>query len=261
MKLDPSLAAIVTGGASGLGEATARMLAGSGVKVALLDLNADRGEKIAAEIDGIFCACDVTSDASVDEALTKARAAHGVARIVVNCAGIAPGRRVVGRKRETGELVAHDLATFEKGVAINLTGTFRIIAKSAVALAGLEPITPDGGRGVIVNTASVAAEDGQIGQASYAASKAGVVGMTLPIARELAAYGIRVMTILPGLFETPMFDGLPDESRASLGASIPFPSRLGKASEYAMLVKSIVENDMLNGASIRLDGAIRLAAK
>jgi NAD(P)-dependent dehydrogenase (short-subunit alcohol dehydrogenase family) len=237
------------------------MLASHGVKVALLDLNAARGEAVAAEIGGVFCACDVTSDASVDEALAKARGAHGVARIVVNCAGIAPGRRVVSKKRETGELMAHDMATFEKGVAINLTGTFRIIAKSAVALAALEPVTPDGGRGVIVNTASVAAEDGQIGQASYAASKAGVVGMTLPIARELAALGIRVMTILPGLFETPMFDGLPEESRASLGASIPFPSRLGKASEYAALVRSIVENDMLNGTSIRLDGAIRLAAK
>ncbi len=261
MKLDSSLSAIVTGGASGLGEATARMLASHGVKVALLDLNAARGEAVAAEIGGVFCACDVTSDASVDEALAKARAAHGVARIVVNCAGIAPGRRVVGRNRETGALIAHDMATFEKGVAINLTGTFRIIAKSAAALAALEPVTPDGGRGVIVNTASVAAEDGQIGQASYSASKAGVVGMTLPIARELAAFGIRVMTILPGLFETPMFDGLPEESRASLGASIPFPSRLGKATEYAALVRGIVENDMLNGTSIRLDGAIRLAAK
>jgi NAD(P)-dependent dehydrogenase (short-subunit alcohol dehydrogenase family) len=261
MKLDSSLSAIVTGGASGLGEGTARMLAGFGVKVALLDLNAERGEKVAAEIGGVFCQCDVTSDASVDEALAKARAAHGVARIVVNCAGIAPGRRVVGKNRETGALVAHDLATFEKGVAINLTGTFRVIAKSAVALAALEPVTGDGGRGVIVNTASVAAEDGQIGQASYSASKAGVVGMTLPIARELAGYGIRVVTILPGLFETPMFDGLPEEARASLAASIPHPSRLGKADEYAMLVRSIVENDMLNGTSIRLDGAIRLAPK
>ncbi|MBX9911740.1 MAG: SDR family NAD(P)-dependent oxidoreductase [Beijerinckiaceae bacterium] len=261
MKLDSSLSAIVTGGASGLGEATARMLASHGVRVALLDLNAARGEAVAAEIGGVFCACDVTSDASVDEALAKARSAQGVARIVVNCAGIAPGRRVVGKNRETGALIAHDMATFEKGVAINLTGTFRIIAKSAVALAALEPVTPDGGRGVIVNTASVAAEDGQVGQASYSASKAGVVGMTLPIARELAAFGIRVMTILPGLFETPMFDGLPEESRASLGASIPFPSRLGKATEYAALVRSIVENDMLNGTSIRLDGAIRLAAK
>jgi NAD(P)-dependent dehydrogenase (short-subunit alcohol dehydrogenase family) len=261
MKLDSSLSAIVTGGASGLGEGTARMLAGFGVKVALLDLNAERGEAVAVEIGGIFCHCDVTNDASVEAALAKARTAQGVARIIVNCAGIAPGRRVISRKRETGELIAHDMATFEKGLAINLTGTFRVIAKSAVALAALDPVTGDGGRGVIINTASVAAEDGQIGQASYSASKAGVVGMTLPIARELAAYGIRVMTIMPGLFETPMFDGLPEESRASLGASIPFPSRLGKAGEYAALVKSIIENDMLNGTAIRLDGAIRLAAK
>lgn len=261
MKLDSSLAAVVTGGASGLGEATGRMLAAQGVKVALFDLNAERGQAIAAEIGALFVACDVTSEASVDEALAKARAAHGVARIVVNCAGIAPGRRVVSKKRETGELIAHDLATFEKALAINLTGSFRLIAKSAVALAGLDPVTEDGGRGVFVCTASVAAEDGQIGQAAYAASKAGVAGMTLPIARDLAGFGIRVVTIMPGLFETPMFAGLPDEARVSLAASVPHPSRLGRPAEYAALVKSIVENDMLNGTSIRLDGAIRLAPK
>lgn len=261
MKLDSSLAAIVTGGASGLGEATARMLASHGVKVALLDMNAERGGEVAKEIGGVFASCDVTSEASVDEALAKARAAHGVARIVVNCAGIAPGRRVVSKKRDTGELVAHDMATFEKAVAVNLIGTFRVIAKSAVALAGLEPVTADGGRGVVISTASVAAEDGQIGQAAYAASKAGVAGMTLPIARDLAQLGIRVATILPGLFETPMFAGLPDEARAALAVSVPFPSRLGKPEEYAALVKSILENDMLNGVTIRLDGAIRLAPK
>ena len=261
MKLDSSLAAIVTGGASGLGEGTARMLADQGVKVALLDLNAERGEAIAAEIGGVFCRCDVTSEDSVDAALAQARAAHGVARIVVNCAGIAPGRRVVSKKRDTGELVAHDTASFEKAIAINLTGTFRVVAKSAVALAGLDPVTADGGRGVFVCTASVAAEDGQIGQAAYAASKAGVAGMTLPIARDLAQLGIRIVTILPGLFETPMFAGLPDEARQSLAVSVPHPSRLGRPDEYAALVKSIVENDMLNGATVRLDGAIRLAPK
>ncbi|MBN9438897.1 SDR family NAD(P)-dependent oxidoreductase [Bosea sp. (in: a-proteobacteria)] len=261
MQLDSSLAAIVTGGASGLGEGTARMLASHGVKVALFDLNAERGEAIAKEIGGLFVACDVTDEASVDAALQKSRAAHGVARIVVNCAGIAPGRRVVSKKRETGELIAHDLATFEKAVAINLTGTFRLIAKSAVALAALEPVTPDGGRGVFVCTASVAAEDGQIGQAAYAASKAGVVGLTLPVARDLAGVGIRIVTIMPGLFETPMFAGLPDDARASLAVSVPHPSRLGRPAEYAALVKSIVENDMLNGTAIRLDGAIRLAPK
>ncbi|WP_439499299.1 SDR family NAD(P)-dependent oxidoreductase [Bosea sp. (in: a-proteobacteria)] len=261
MKLDSSLAAIVTGGASGLGEATARMLASHGVKVALLDMNAERGVEVAKEIGGVFASCDVTSEASVEDALAKARAAHGVARIVVNCAGIAPGRRVVSKKRDTGELVAHDMVTFEKAVAVNLVGTFRVIAKSAVALAALEPVTADGGRGVIISTASVAAEDGQIGQAAYAASKAGVAGMTLPIARDLAQLGIRVAAILPGLFETPMFAGLPDEARAALAVSVPFPSRLGKPEEYAALVKSILENDMLNGVTIRLDGAIRLAPK
>ncbi|WP_420101377.1 SDR family NAD(P)-dependent oxidoreductase [Bosea sp. (in: a-proteobacteria)] len=261
MKLDSSCSAIVTGGASGLGAATARMLADQGAKVALFDRDAERGEAVASEIGGLFCACDVTSDASVDEALAKARAAHGVARIVVNCAGIAPGRRVVSKHRETGELVAHDLATFEKAVAINLTGTFRVIAKSAAALAGLDPVTEDGGRGVIICTASIAAEDGQIGQAAYAASKAGVAGMTLPIARELAALGIRVVTIMPGLFETPMFAGLPEEARASLGGSVPHPSRLGRPAEYAALARSIIENDMLNGTAIRLDGALRMAAK
>lgn len=261
MKLDSSVSAVVTGGASGLGEATARMLAGLGVRVALLDLNAERGETVANEIGGVFCACDVTSDVSVDEALAKARAAQGVARIVVNCAGIAPGRRVVSKKRDTGELVAHDLATFEKAIAINLTGTFRVIAKSAVAIAALDPVTSDGGRGVVVCTASVAAQDGQIGQAAYAASKAGVAGMTLPIARDLAALGIRVVTIMPGLFETPMFAGLPDDARASLAVSVPHPSRLGKPEEYAALARSIIENDMLNGTAIRLDGALRMAPK
>ena len=261
MKLDSSLSAVVTGGASGLGEGTARMLAGQGVKVALLDMNAERGEKIAAEIGGVFCPCDVTDEAAVDTALAKARAVHGVARIVVNCAGVAPGRRIVSKKRETGELISHDTALFEKTLAINLVGTFRVIAKSAAALAALEPITEDGSRGVFICTASVAAEDGQIGQAAYAASKGGVAAMTLPIARDLAQIGIRVMTIMPGLFETPMFAGLPDEARASLAAAIPHPSRLGRASEYAALVRSIIENDMLNGTSIRLDGAIRLAPR
>lgn len=261
MKLDASMAAVVTGAASGLGEATARMLAGSGVRVAIFDMNTERGEQVASEIGALFCGCDVTSDASVDAALARARAAHGPERIVVNCAGVAPGRRVVSKKRDSGELVAHDLATFEKTVAINLTGTFRLIAKSAVSMAGLEPITPDGSRGVIICTASVAAEDGQIGQAAYAASKAGVAGMTLPIARDLASSGIRVVTILPGLFETPMFASIADDYRKALEQSVPHPSRLGKPAEYAMLARSIIENDMLNGATIRLDGAIRLAPK
>lgn len=261
MKIDGSMAAVVTGGASGLGEATARMLAALGVKVALFDMNAARGEAIAAEIGGLFCACDVTDDASVDAALAKARAAHGAERLVVNCAGIAPGKRVVARKRDTGELVAHDMASFEKTVAVNLFGTFRMIAKTAVSMAALAPVTADGSRGVIVTTASVAAEDGQIGQAAYAASKGGVAAMTLPVARDLASSGIRVVSILPGLFETPMFASIADDYRKALEQSVPHPSRLGRPAEYAMLVRSIIENDMLNGVTIRLDGAVRLAPK
>ena len=261
MKLDNNVAAVVTGGASGLGEATVRMLANSGVRVAVFDMNEERGTAVAEDTDGIFCEVDVTSDESVAAGLERARARHGVERILVNCAGIAPGRKTVSRNRETGAFVPHDMATFRKGIEVNLVGTFRMIAHSAAGMAGLEPATSDGGRGVIVNTASVAAEDGQIGQASYAASKAGIVGLTLPVARDLASFGIRVVTIMPGLFHTPLFDGLPDEVRKALETTIPFPSRLGKAQEYAKLVRAIVENDMLNGASIRLDGALRMAPK
>ena len=261
MKLDASIAAVITGGASGLGEASARMLAGQGAKVALFDLQRERGEAIARDIGGVFCEVDVTSDESVRAGFAKARAAHGVERVLVNCAGIGPARRTVSKKRDTGELLAHDLALFTKTVSINLTGTFNVLAQSSVAMAALAVISEDGLRGVIINTASVAAEDGQIGQAAYGASKAGVLGLTLPVARDLASYGVRVMCILPGLFHTPMFDQLPEEARRSLGASVPFPSRLGQAAEYAALVKAICENDMLNGTGIRLDGAIRLAPK
>ncbi|WP_406854751.1 SDR family NAD(P)-dependent oxidoreductase [Alsobacter sp. KACC 23698] len=261
MRIDAAIAAIVTGGASGLGEATARMLAAQGARVAIFDMNEARGPAVAAEIGGVFCPADVSDEASVDAALQKARAAHGVERILVNCAGVAPGKRTVSRKRDTGEFVAHDLATFARTLAINLAGTFQMIAKCSAAMAGLDPVTPDGGRGVIVCTASVAAEDGQIGQAAYSASKGGVVGMTLPIARDLAGHGIRVMTIMPGLFQTPMFESVPDDIRASLEAGIPFPSRLGRPEEYAALVRAIVENDMLNGTAIRLDGALRMQPK
>ena len=261
MRIDTNIAAIVTGGASGLGEATARMLASAGARVTIFDRNAEQGEAVAREIGGLFCTVDVTSDESVAAGLTQARRAHGNERILVNCAGIAPGRRVVSKKRETGELVAHDMATFVKTVEVNLIGTFRMIAQCALGMAALEPVTPDGGRGVIVSTASVAAQDGQIGQAAYAASKGGVVGLTLPVARDLAGAGIRVMTIMPGLFETPMFASVPDDYRKALEESVPFPSRLGKPAEYAALVRAIVENDMLNGEAIRLDGAIRLAPK
>ena len=276
MKLDKSIAAVVTGGASGLGEATARMLAASGAKVAILDMQAERGRAVAGEIGGVFCEANVVDEPSVDAALARAREANGVERILVNCAGIAAGKRTVAKKRETGELVAHDLATFRRTVEVNLIGTYHMIAKSAVAMAALDPVTPDGGRGVITCTASVAAEDGQIGQAAYAASKGGVLGLTLPVARDLSGYGIRVVTIMPGLFHTPMFDSVyaeymaaadrmtraeKAERRKALESSVPFPSRLGTPEEYAKLVRAIIDNDMLNGESIRLDGALRMAPK
>ena len=261
MKLDGSMAAIVTGGGSGLGEATARMLAGCGVRVAVFDRDASRGRAVADATGGLFCEADVTDELSVESALGRARGAHGVERILVNCAGVAPVGRTVSKQRDTGRLVAHDMATFRQAIEINLVGTYRLIAGSAAAMAGLDPVTPDGGRGVIVNTASIAAQDGQIGQAAYAASKGGVLGLTLPVARDLAAYGIRVVTIMPGLFRTPMLETVTDEYREALEASIPFPSRLGRPEEYAALVRAIVENDMLNGEGIRLDGALRMQPK
>lgn len=261
MKLDSSIAAIVTGSASGLGEASARHLASFGVKVGILDLNAERGERVAREIGGTFASCDVMDDASVTAALASVRARHGVERILVNCAGIVAGRRTVTKDRETGALLTHDLGSFTKVIGINLIGTYRMITNSAQAMAGLDPVTEDGGRGVIVNTASVAAEDGQIGQAAYSASKGGVVGLTLPVARDLTGFGIRVVSIMPGIFYTPMFDQIPEDYRKSLAAQVPFPQRLGRPDEYAALVETICRNDYLNGTTIRLDGAIRLAPK
>jgi len=220
-----------------------------------------RGEMVAHEIGGLFVEADVANEASVDAALAAARAAHGVERILVNCAGIGAGKRTVAKKRETGELTAHDLMGFSRVVTVNLIGSFHMIAKCAVAMAALEPVTPDGARGVVISTASVAAEDGQIGQAAYSASKGGILGMTLPIARDLAMFGIRAMTIMPGLFHTPLFDSLPEEARVALGKQVPFPSRLGLPAEYAALVETICRNDMLNGTAIRLDGAIRMAPR
>lgn len=261
MRLDSTIAAIVTGGASGLGEATARHLAGFGVKVTLLDLNAERGERVAREIGGFYHPCDVTSDESVDAALAAARAKHGVERVLVNCAGIVAGQRTVSKNRATGVLQSHDLAAFTKVIGINLIGSYRMIAKCSVAMAALEPVTTDGGRGVIINTSSVAAEDGQIGQAAYSASKGGVLGLTLPAARDLTGFGIRVVSILPGIFHTPMFDQISEEYRKGLAASVPFPQRLGNPAEYAALVETICRNDYLNGTGIRLDGAIRLQPK
>ncbi|MBY0302791.1 MULTISPECIES: SDR family NAD(P)-dependent oxidoreductase [Sphingomonas] len=248
------VAAIVTGGASGLGSGTARRLAAQGAKVAIFDLNEDMGRQLADEIGGHFVRVDVTDDTSVADAIAAATAANGTARILVNCAGIAPPAKVIDRDGNPASLAA-----FAKIVTINLIGTFNVASKFAAALHTAEPIGEE--RGVIVNTASVAAFDGQIGQAAYAASKAGVAGMTLPVARELARYGIRVMTIAPGIFWTPMLASLPQEAQDSLGTQVPFPSRLGQPDEYARLVEAIVTNPMLNGETIRLDGAIRMAPR
>ncbi|CTQ60325.1 SDR family NAD(P)-dependent oxidoreductase [Roseibium album] len=255
MNLDSALSAIVTGGASGLGAATARMLAGAGVRVTIFDRDPERGQETAFDIGGVFADVDVTSQASVEAGFERARSAHGQERILVNCAGIAPVAKTTSR----GE--PHPMDMFEKVVAVNLVGSFRCLSIASTGMATLDPVTPDGGRGVIVSTASVAAFDGQIGQVAYAASKAGVAGMTLPVARDLSKSGIRVMTIAPGIFETPMLLGLSQEVQDSLGQQVPFPSRLGKANEFAQLVRSICENDMLNGETIRLDGAIRMAPR
>ncbi len=261
MILDSTISAVVTGGASGLGAATARALAAKGVKVALFDLNAEKGEELAAEIGGVFCSVNVTDVDSIAAGFEKARAAHGQERVLVNCAGIATAVKTVGRDRETGAIKEYPLGAFEQVVAINLVGTFRCIAKSVAGMIAADPIDTFGQRGVIINTASVAAEDGQIGQAAYAASKAGVVGMTLPIARDLMNEGVRVNTILPGIFETPMMKGLPEAAQVALAAAIPFPKRLGKPEEYAKLALFLIEHDYMNGEDVRLDGAIRMGPR
>ena len=259
MKLDSSIAAVVTGGASGLGEATSRALAAQGVKVAIFDMNEAKGEEVAKELGGVFCKCNVTSEEEVDAAFAKARAAHGQERILVNCAGTGNAAKTAGRDRNTGEIKHFPLAAFNMIIQINLVGTFRCIAKSAAGMLTLEPI--DGERGAIVNTASVAAEDGQMGQAAYSASKGGVVGMTLPIARDLASEGIRVNTILPGIFETPLMNGAPPQVKEALAASVPFPKRLGLPNEYASLALEMIKNGYFNGEDVRLDGSIRMAPR
>ncbi|MBO0763902.1 MAG: SDR family NAD(P)-dependent oxidoreductase [Hyphomicrobiaceae bacterium] len=261
MQLSKDIAAVITGGASGLGAATARALAVKGVKVALLDLNASLGEPLAKELGGTFVTGDVTDEASVDAALAAARKAHGQERILVNCAGIGIARRITSRNRQTGAFEPHDLSLFTKVIRVNLIGTFLMMSKSAAGMQATDPVNADGERGVMVCTSSVAAQDGQIGQVAYSASKGGVYSMTLPVARDLAQNGIRVCTILPGLFLTPMFDSLSEEARRSLAASVPFPARLGSPAEYAALATHICENPMLNGECIRLDGALRMAPR
>lgn len=261
MHLGNDIAAVVTGAASGLGAATARALAAKGVRVGVLDFNAEGGETVAKAIGGTFAKCDVTNEASVDAALAAVRKAHGQERILVNCAGIVIGKRIARRVKDTNAVEPHDVASFSRVIAVNLIGTFTMMSKAAAGMMDLPPLQPDGERGVIINTSSVAAEDGQMGQVAYAASKGGVAAMCLPVARDLARDGIRVLAIMPGLFHTPMFDGLPEDARRSLGASVPFPSRLGNPAEYAQLAVSMCENIMLNGTAIRLDGAVRLAPR
>jgi NAD(P)-dependent dehydrogenase (short-subunit alcohol dehydrogenase family) len=246
--------AIVTGGGSGLGEATARGLAAKGARVALFDIGIERAEKVAAEIGGIAVKCDVSSAESGEAAVAEAAERLGIPRILINCAGIAIGAKTIGKDGP------HPLDTFRKVIEVNLIGSFNMIRLVADRAQKLDPLE-GGERGVIVNTASVAAYDGQIGQAAYSASKGGVVGMTLPVARDLARAGIRVMTIAPGIFKTPMMAGMPQDVQDSLGAAVPFPPRLGEPAEYAALALHIVENQMLNGEVIRLDGAIRMAPK
>jgi len=247
--------ALITGGGSGLGEGTARHLASLGARVAILDLNADRAAAVATEIGGVSVACDVSDQSAVAAALTTAKQALGSApRLVVNCAGIAPGARVVGREGKMS------FDSFEKTISINLMGTYYVMSHAAHLMSSLD-VLDNGERGVIINTASIAWQDGQIGQAAYSASKGAVAAMTLPVAREFARAGIRVMAIAPGLFNTPMMEGLPKEVTAKIAADVPFPSRLGEPHEYGLLVAQIAENPYLNGTNIRIDGAVRLAPK
>ncbi len=260
MKLSSDIAAVVTGGASGLGEATARALAAKGVKVAIFDMNEEKGEAVAKDIGGVFCKVNVTSDADVDAGFEKARAAHGQERVLVNCAGTGNAAKTAGRDKATGETKHFPLDAFNMIIQINLVGTFRCIAKSAKGMLSLEPME-DGERGAIVNTASVAAEDGQMGQAAYSASKGGVVGMTLPIARDLSGEAIRVNTILPGIFNTPLMNAAPPQVKEALAQSVPFPKRLGNATEYASLALEMIQNSYFNGEDVRLDGSIRMAPR
>jgi len=259
MNID-GIAAVVTGAASGLGEATARALAARGAKVAVFDRDNQRGEQVAADLGGVFCEVDVTDDAKVAAAFAKARAAHGQERVLVNCAGVANAAKTVARDKETKAARLYPMQQFELAIQINLIGSFRCISNSAFGMVDLDPLV-DGERGVIINTASVAAEDGQIGQAAYSASKGGVLAMALPIARDLMNDGVRVNTILPGVFKTPMVAMMPPNVQDALGAQVPFPKRLGQAEEYARLACFMIENPYMNAAAVRLDGGIRMAPR
>lgn len=256
MELGRHVAAIVTGAASGLGEATARLLARHGVRVAIFDRQAEKGETVAGEIGGVFCNVDVTNEESVAHAFVQARKAHGQERVLVNCAGTGNAIKTASRDRKTGDIRFFPSRDFDRIIQINLVGTFRCIAHAAAGMLSLDPVGDE--RGVIVNTASIAAEDGQIGQAAYAASKGGVVGLTLVVARDLAQDSIRCNTIMPGLFDTPLLESLPEHIRRQLGAQVPNPARLGNPKEYASLALEMIRNPYFNGTSVRLDGAIRM---
>ncbi len=260
MRLSSDIAAIVTGGASGLGKATVAALRKEGVKVAIFDRDDEKGRAAADELGAVYCKVDVTSEDSVEAGFAAARKANGQERILVNCAGIGSAMKTAGRSKDTGEIKHFPLNIFELTIQINLIGTFRCVAKSAAGMLTLDPL--DGGeRGAMVMTASVAAEDGQMGQAAYSASKGGVVGMTLPIARDLSSEGIRINTILPGIFETPLMMSAPEKVKEALAASVPFPKRLGRPEEYASLALEMIRNPYFNGEDVRLDGAIRMGLR
>ena len=258
MKLSNEITAVITGGASGLGEATARAFAAKGVKVGIFDMNAERGESVASDIGGVFAKVNVADEASVDAGFEAVRAKNGTERLLINCAGIGLGMKTAGRKRDTGEIMAHDVAAYKRVLDINLFGSFLCASKSAAAMMALEPMAPDGERGLIVNTASVAAQDGQIGQLAYAASKGGILSMALPMARDLAREGIRVNTILPGFYETPIYEQMKPEVKESLRAHVQFPNRFGQPSEFGDVAVFMAEHAYINAEYIRTDAGARM---
>ena len=258
MKLSSEISAIVTGGASGLGEATARGLAAKGVKVGIFDMNEEDGRKVAKEIGGVFAKVNVADNASVDAGFKTVRAENGQERIMVNCAGIGGGIKTVSRKRDTGEIVPHDVEAYIRIININLIGSFLCASKSAAGMMTLDPTEPDGERGLVINTASVAAQDGQIGQVAYASSKGGILSMALPMARDLAREGIRVNTILPGFYETPIYEQMKPEIKENLKAHLQFPVRFGQPKEYAQVVEFMCEHGYINAEYIRTDAGARM---